>query len=268
VKRSAAIIACLLAGCFLTHAQNLNGFWKGSLTMRGCFGDNNIELQLTVTDNKITGDSYHYQDVYNYVKKKIKGSYDAATKRLTVIETIVTTHHIPLHCVICIKTFELQYKKEGELEFLEGIWHGNVMNTGDDCRGGTITLSRIAESAFKEIPEIKVDTGTLKLDFYDNAVIDGDIITVRVNNKVVASNQLLSAKPITLFVTIDLNNKFQEVEMIAENLGSIPPNTALLIVTAGKKRYRLYLTSTESKNAMVRFVYDPDAEGEETNLEY
>jgi hypothetical protein len=78
----------------------------------------------------------------------------------------------------------------------------------------------------------------------------------------------LSAKPITLFVTIDLVNKFQEVEMIAENLGSIPPNTALLIVTAGKKRYRLYLTSTESKNAMVRFVYDPDAEGEETNLEY
>jgi hypothetical protein len=69
-------------------------------------------------------------------------------------------------------------------------------------------------------------------------------------------------------VTIDLHNKFQEVEMIAENLGSIPPNTALLIVTAGKKRYRLYLTSTESKSAMVRFVYDPDAEGEVTNFEY
>ncbi len=131
-----------------------------------------------------------------------------------------------------------------------------------------IRLSRIAESAFKEIPEIKVDTGTLKLDFYDNAVVDGDIITIRVNKQVVASNQLLSAKPITLFVTIDLQNKFQEVEMIAENLGSIPPNTALLIVTAGKKRYRLYLTSTESKNAMVRFVYDPEAEGEVTNLEY
>jgi hypothetical protein len=46
--------------------------------------------------------------------------------------------------------------------------------------------------------------------------------------------------------------------MIAENLGTIPPNTAVLIITAGEKHYRLYLTSTENKNAMVRFIYDPD----------
>ena len=52
-------------------------------------------------------------------------------------------------------------------------------------------------------------------------------------------------------------NTFQEVEMVAENLGSIPPNTAMLLITAGDKTYRLYLTSTEEKNAMVRFVYDP-----------
>ena len=55
----------------------------------------------------------------------------------------------------------------------------------------------------------------------------------------------------------DLENTFQEIEMVAENLGRIPPNTALLIVTAGTKRYRLYLTSTEQKSAMVRFIYEP-----------
>ena len=43
--------------------------------------------------------------------------------------------------------------------------------------------------------------------------------------------------------------------MVAENLGDIPPNTALLIITAGNKRYQLYLTSTEKKNAQVRFIY-------------
>ncbi len=47
--------------------------------------------------------------------------------------------------------------------------------------------------------------------------------------------------------------------MVAENLGKIPPNTALLMVTAGTKRYRLYLTSTEVKSAKVRFVYDSEA---------
>jgi len=55
---------------------------------------------------------------------------------------------------------------------------------------------------------------------------------------------------------IDLHNTFQEIEMIAENQGSIPPNTALLVVTAGNKKYQLYLTSTEEKNARVRFVYE------------
>lgn len=75
----------------------------------------------------------------------------------------------------------------------------------------------------------------------------------------VATHQLLSTKPVTMYVKIDPDNTLQEVEMKAENLGSIPPNTALLIITAGNKRYRLYLTSTDTKNAMIRFVYDPDA---------
>jgi hypothetical protein len=44
--------------------------------------------------------------------------------------------------------------------------------------------------------------------------------------------------------------------MVAENLGDIPPNTALLLITVGAKRYQLHLTSTEKKNAQVRFIYE------------
>ena len=245
------------------YAQNLSGFWKGTLTMQGCFPQNNIELQLTVNGTSASGDSYHYQDINNYVKKKMKGSYNPSQKQITLQETIVTTYHIPVRCVICIKKYELQYSKTGNTEFLSGSWSGNVINTELDCRGGTITLTRIKESAFKEIPEIKVDTGTIRLDFYDNGVIDGDSITVLANKQVIVTHQLLSAKPITRYITIDPQNTFQEIEMIAENLGSIPPNTALLLITAGKKHYRLYLTSTETKSAMVRFVYEPGTDSVE-----
>jgi len=45
--------------------------------------------------------------------------------------------------------------------------------------------------------------------------------------------------------------------MVAENLGTIPPNTALMIVTAGSQRYELFLTSTEQKNAVVKIVFQP-----------
>jgi hypothetical protein len=240
-----------------SHAQDLNGFWKGTLSMAGgCFGINNIELQLHIKGNTVFGDSYHYENVNFYVKKKISGTYDSATKRLTVNEEYVTTFHIPQTCKICIKNFYLGYSKNGDVETLNGTWDGKIKGTELDCSGGPITLSRIKESAFKEVPEILVDTGTIRLDFYDNATIDGDSITVLVNKNVVVSHQLLSARPVTTYVTVDLNNPFQEIEMVAENEGTIPPNTALLIITAADKKYQLFLSSTKTKSAMIRIVYD------------
>jgi hypothetical protein len=134
------------------------------------------------------------------------------------------------------------------------------MGRGTLCQPGTITLSRTAVPAFKEPPRINVDTGIIRLDFYDNGEIDGDSISVLVNQATVLSHQLLGTKPLTAYVRVDEQSPFQQVEMLAENLGRIPPNTALLIITAGAKRYRLFLTSTEQKSAMMRFVYEPDPE--------
>lgn len=224
--------------------------------MQGCFSTNNIELQLNMKDETASGDSYHYQDIDNYVKKKITASYNPAQKKLLVQEGLVTTVHIPDRCVVCVKEFDLVYNRVGNIETLKGLWSGNVLNSFTACGGDSIILTRIKESAFKDIPEIKVDTGAIRLDFYDNAIIDGDSITVMVDNKVVLSHQRLTAKPLTTFVQIDLLHPFHEVEMIAENLGSIPPNTAMLVITAGEKQHRLSLSSAEAKSARVRFVYE------------
>ena len=251
---------------FSACTQDLNGFWKGTLSMRGCFSENNIELQISLKGQSVTGDSYHYLDINNYVKKKFKGIYNAESKKISLQEGLITTFHLPERCVICVKNFELSYSRNGNEETLSGYWAGNVVNTTLSCEGGRITLSRIRKSAFKEVPEIKVDTGTIRLDFYDNAQIDGDSISVLVDKKVVLTHQRLSAKPITTFIKIDLNNTFHEVEMVAENLGTIPPNTAILIITTGKKRYLLYLSSSEAKSAMVRFVYDGESQKEEQTI--
>jgi hypothetical protein len=257
VNKVFSIFILILIFCFQATSQNINGIWKGTLTMRGgCFAENFIELQINISGNRVTGDSYHYLNIDNYIKKSCSGSYDAATKTVIVQEDLVTTYKIPYHCLICIKKYTLTYSKEGNVETLSGGWTGNILDSNRSCLPGTITLSRVAQSAFKEIPEVKVDTGTLRLDFYDNAEVDGDSITVKVNGKVVLSHQLLTSKAVTTQVIIDLHNTFQEIEMIAENQGSIPPNTALLVVTAGDKKYQLYLTSTEEKNARVRFVYE------------
>jgi hypothetical protein len=259
VKLHLPIAIFLLLFYFTSFAQNLNGFWKGTLTMRGCFTENNIELQLTIKGKEVTGTSYHYLNIDNYIRKEVKGTYDERTKELNIQEGSVITYNIPTHCSICIKNFKLKYVTANNEEILEGGWTGFVLGTELFCSPGTITLSRIKESVFKDIPEIKVDTGQIRLDFYDNGVVDGDSITVLVNKKVILSHQLLSTQPITTYVTVNLNQPYHEIEMVAENLGTIPPNTALLIITAGDKRYRLFLTSTESKSARIRLIYDKDS---------
>lgn len=251
------LIAVLLFG-LAGRAQEIKGFWKGTLDMRSsCFPVNHIELQLEVDGSAVTGYSYHYQDIDYYVKKTVRGTYNAGSKQLYLSEGLITTLKIPPHCKVCIKNFRLLYSRENDKEYLTGSWDGRLEGTGEDCLGGPIRLSRIRESAFKEIPEIAVDTGEIRLDFYDNAEVDGDSITVRVNKQVILTHQRLTTKPLTAYVRVDLQSPLQEVEMLAENEGSIPPNTALLIITAGSKRYQLFLTSTEIKSARVRFVYEP-----------
>jgi hypothetical protein len=47
----------------------------------------------------------------------------------------------------------------------------------------------------------------------------------------------------------------QELTFVAENLGRIPPNTALMIVDTGLQQYRLQVLSTEKKNAVFRFRF-------------
>lgn len=242
---------------FFVIAQDVSGFWKGTLDMvGGCFPVNNIELQISIKGDTIYGNSYHYLDVNNYVKKKFTGLYDSKAKRIVLQEAVVTTFKIPAQCLVCIKKYELDFSALGKQELLKGDWTSVITGNYIDCESGPIQLSRIRESAFKEIPEILADTGEIRLDFYDNGQIDNDSITVRINDQVVLTHQRLSAEPITTFIKIDLKHTFQEVEMIAENLGSIPPNTALLIITAGKKRYELFLTSSNQKSAKVRFLYE------------
>ena len=67
------------------------------------------------------------------------------------------------------------------------------------------------------------------------------------------SRTRLSEKPITANIDINAEEPHHEVVMVAENLGSIPPNTSVMIVTAGSKKYQVYISSTEQKNAKVVF---------------
>ncbi|MBL0306998.1 MAG: hypothetical protein IPQ25_13480 [Chitinophagaceae bacterium] len=279
MPRQIIIIVLLLSGLF-TGAQDINGIWKGKIVMApsGCFPVYNIELQLQVAGTRITGTAYHFSDSLNYIKENFEGNYNRDSNLVIIKEIGIVTFKIREDCVPCIKTYTLTYHRGGgnvvTEEQLRGSWatpSGKAIDGKTICEPGTIVLTRFEKSSFKPelklppsltkrkaelVKEIKVDTGSIKIDFYDNGQIDGDTISVYVNNMPVVSNRMLKTQPISVSIKIDNIRTMQEVIMVGENLGSIPPNTALMIVTAGNKRYQLYLTSDEQKNAMVRFLYE------------
>ena len=99
--------------------------------------------------------------------------------------------------------------------------------------------------------EVTVDSDSIQVDFYDNGEVDGDSISVFYNKNLIAFNRILSARSIHFKVALDSSKETNEITMFADNLGSIPPNTALMLVYDGKKRYEVRMTSNLQKNATV-----------------
>ena len=105
------------------------------------------------------------------------------------------------------------------------------------------------------VQTLLINSESVFVKLYDNGEIDDDTISVYLDKKLMLSKKRLSAAPITINLKMDESNPDHELVMVAENLGRIPPNTSLMIVTAGDQRYEVRITSTEQKNAMVRFKY-------------
>ena len=101
---------------------------------------------------------------------------------------------------------------------------------------------------------ISVSNKTIKINLYDNGEIDGDSISLFFNEKLVLSNQRLSDKPVSLTLTLNENPDVNELIMYAENLGTIPPNTALMVVTDGQMRYEVRIDSDLKRSGVIHFI--------------
>ena len=105
------------------------------------------------------------------------------------------------------------------------------------------------------VQTLLINSEDVIVKLYDNGEIDDDTISVYLDKKIVLSKKRLTTSALSISLKMDESNPDHELIMVAENLGRIPPNTSLMIVTAGDQRYEVRITSTEQKNAMVRFKY-------------
>ncbi len=107
----------------------------------------------------------------------------------------------------------------------------------------------------KLVSKITVNSPHISFDLYDNGTIDNDSIMVYDNKVQILANQRLSYKATHFELDFSKEVTEHEIIIVAQNLGSVPPNTALMILKEGKSRKEYFITSTLQTNAMLIINY-------------
>jgi hypothetical protein len=91
--------------------------------------------------------------------------------------------------------------------------------------------------------------GEISVFVLDNAVVDNDTVSFYAGGQLVAHRIQVSNKPIKIHIPKPRQSNVLTLCMVAENLGNIPPNTALMILATSGKRYEIELKSDFRQNS-------------------
>ncbi len=113
--------------------------------------------------------------------------------------------------------------------------------------------------AFRErkkilVQQLDLHTDDLELRIFDNGIIDDDTIALYMNNQKIRSFYRLKSESLSLDYLADNLPDTIDIVMVAQNMGFIPPNTAVMEMIMNDKVYTLGLESTDSTSAMVRII--------------
>jgi hypothetical protein len=109
------------------------------------------------------------------------------------------------------------------------------------------------------VKKIITHSKTISFDVFDNGTIDNDTITIYDNKKMMIDMNRISYKAVHFDLTFNENLKFHEIIVVANNLGSVPPNTALIKYKDAKLDDEVFINTDFSKNAKIIIEYRPDS---------
>jgi hypothetical protein len=211
--------------------------------------DNKNKHKGTVALQKITSSAFH--DEWDFViENYIYGANDPE-----IIDSIARLHMV---------TNEVTEEKESSLESttIKPVQKNNssiAVTAPPIVEKKKATTATTAQQKYtnrdkKLVTVIPVTGDSIELRFYDNAVVDGDSIAVFLNDRMVFEHVRLNNKPYSLTLSVHDLPEDNEMVMVAENLGTIPPNTSLMVAIVDGKRFEARLESTENSSALIRFI--------------
>jgi hypothetical protein len=104
----------------------------------------------------------------------------------------------------------------------------------------------------EQIRVMEVFSDSLELSFYDNGVVDGDSVSIYLNGQNILQHIRLTATAAKTKIAVP-KGKDVKIALVAESLGTIPPNTGLLVVRDGERSYQLTFSADMQTNASIIF---------------
>ncbi len=254
---------------FYGFAQDLSGKWT-------CITTDSLQIILTIqqNNNKITGEysAIALDDSSDYYTAACSGA--VAKNGQLVIEGIsfISRSADDRHDYDLFR-FTLKPKKGIEDSLVGNMIQLNKsLGSSLPVRIGfhkpltkkiqTTTKENITDSnsvlmkrANELIEKITVSSAVIKIAVMDNAEYDGDTVSIYVNDKPLLKKSELTNKALSFQLKKEDYSGHVKITLVAENLGSIPPNTALLRVIDGEKIHEIKAASDLSKNAVIEISF-------------
>ena len=237
---------------YLSSADfNCPGSGKMFLEGKASLPDDRDNIKGKVALEKTGSGIFH--DEWDFIIE----NYTAGANDPDIIDSVaaIAMTPIPSNDIAIVKQQEKKETIEPIKEIKKPVTQPVVIN---DPAPKTKPLPTIEEKFVKREKiialEIPLTGDSIELRFYDNAEIDGDSISLFLNNKMIFQHIRLKASAYIIKLPVNELQPTNELVMVAENFGTIPPNTSYMLAIVDNKRYEAMLKSTEETSAVIRLV--------------
>jgi len=229
-----------------------------------------VEISI-YSDSLISGVSHLYYKHQQYEHYKINGVYKKKELLIYFSEDSTIAVKLGPKDENCLGNYTMKLTSTGNLLQMKGRWEDNSIGMFP-CPPSGVWLEKRVDKNIKQTtaaPKDKrlerrsdiqslvevssVEKDSILIELYDNGIVDNDSASIYLDDSLLLYKQFVSGKPVSFYVSLDKQTSISKLKLVAENLGSIPPCTVLMLIITKKKRYEVNLSSNFNSNAVVEF---------------
>lgn len=254
------ILFLLAAGA---AAQDISGTWTGNFNHSFLTAKpEKIVVEIFLQDDSLISGASHLYYRHNwYEHYTIKGIYHQAAAQVVFTEDSTIGIHLPVGN--CLGQYTMTLSAADTLLSLDGQWVTRPQDE-EECPVSGVWLKRSLKKKttpdqgltrsvnIQQLFEIgEDDKDSIRIELLDNEEIDGDVISLYVNDSLLLHHLAINATAKVFYLSLSKARPISRILMVAESQGSTPPCTALMRVHTHSKDYEVSLSSNFSSNGVV-----------------